>query len=145
MRAGNARTSVQPGRREETRSVGYAVRPRRLPPTLPPPDSQWRRWLGTISAISRAGVSLRPPRAKQSRRRRGAARCGAATLAPPHYDQPQTCLGGRTRISPATSRIPLDALVEERVRRGPSPLSCQPSDSLVVRSAAAATGRPVLL
>jgi hypothetical protein len=30
MRAGNARTSVKPGRREETKSVGYAVRPRRL-------------------------------------------------------------------------------------------------------------------
>ena len=109
MRAGNARTSVKPGRREETRSVGYAVRPRRLPPTLPPPDPRWRRWLGANSAISRAGVSLRPPRAKRPRRRRGAARCGAATLAPPHYDQPQTCLRGRTRISPATSRVLLGA------------------------------------
>ena len=41
---------------------------------------------------SRGRRSLRPPRAKRPRRRRGAARCGAATLAPPHYDQPQTCL-----------------------------------------------------
>ena len=111
MRAGNARTSVKPGRREETRSVGYAVRPRRLPPTLPPPDPRWRRRLGANSAISRRGASLRPPRAKRPRRRRGAARCGAATLGPPHYDQPQTCLRGRTRISPATSRILLGALV----------------------------------
>jgi hypothetical protein len=111
MRAGNARTSVKPGRREETRSVGYAVRPRRLRPTLPPPDPRWRRWLGANSAISRRGASLRPPRAKRPRRRRGAARCGAATLGPPHYDQPQTCLRGRTRISPATSRILLGALV----------------------------------
>jgi hypothetical protein len=111
MRAGNARTSVKPGRREETRSVGYAVRPRRLPPTPPPPDPRWRRWLGANSAISRRGTSLRPPRSKRPRRRRGAARCGATTLGSPHYDQPQTCLRGRTRISLATSRILLGALV----------------------------------
>jgi len=89
MRTGNARTSVKPGRREETRSVGYAVRPRRLPPTLPPPDPRWRRWLGTNSAISRPRASLRPPRAKRPRRRRGAARCGAATLGPAHTTSPR--------------------------------------------------------
>jgi hypothetical protein len=75
MRTGNARTSVKPGRRQETRSVGYAVRPRRLPPTLPPPQSP-------VGLLARNELSdlvaqplLPPPRAKRARRRRGPARC----------------------------------------------------------------------
>ena len=82
MRTGNARTSVKPGRRQETRSVGYAVRPRRLPPTLPPPQSP-------VGLLARNELSdlvaqplLPPPRAKRARRRRGPARCQAATLGP---------------------------------------------------------------
>ncbi len=145
MRAGNARTSVKPGRREETRSVGYAVRPRRLPPTLPPPDPRWRRWLGANSAISRPGASLRPPRAERPRRRRGRARCGAATLGPAHTTSPRPALvvgraSRRRRQRPARR-----ACVEERVWPGPSPSSCRASDSLVARSAKAATAGPASL
>ena len=108
MRTGNARTSVKPGRREETRSVGYAVRPRRLPPTLPPPDpggAAGSNELGDLAAGGRYRL-----REQSGHGAAWPARCGAATLGPAHYDQPQTCLRGRTRISPATSRILLGAL-----------------------------------
>jgi hypothetical protein len=140
MRAGNARTSVKPGRRRETRSVGYAVRPRRLPPTLPPPNPRWRCWLGTNSAISR-------PRRYGLREQSG----HGAGAAPPGAKQPRS--GRRIRPAPdlpAWSDAHLAGEVthparhacrEERVRPGPSPLSCRPSDSLVARSATAATGR----
>ncbi len=52
---------------------------------------------------------LPPPRAKRPRRGRGPSRCGAATLGPAPCHQPETCVRGRTRISPATSRVRLGA------------------------------------
>ena len=141
MRTGNARTSVKPGRREETRSVGHVVRPRRLPPTLPPPDPPVALPVRNELSDLAADRSLPPPTAKQPRRGRGPSRPGPASLGPAHDDQPQTCLLGRTGISPATPRLLLGAACREgRVRPSPSPLSCQPSDSLVARGAAAADG-----
>ncbi len=108
MRIGNRRTSVKRGRRKEIGSVGHAVRPRRLPPTLPPRGPQWRRWLGANSAISRPVATACESKAATApawprQVRSSHARAGA-------YDQPRTCLRGRTRISPATSRILLGTL-----------------------------------
>ena len=142
MRTGNGRTSVKPGRREAPRSVGYAVRPTRLPPTLPPPVPGGRCRFGTNSAISWPDRSLPPRRAKRPRRGRGPSRCGAAAmLGLAHNDQPQTSLRRRTRISPATSRLLLGAACREgRVRPGPSPSSCRPSTRSWRGGATAADG-----
>ena len=116
MRTGNARTSVKPGRREETRSVGHVVRPTRLPPTLSPPDQRWRRQVRSSHARAAA---LRPG--------------------------PDLPSWSDAHLAGDVTHPARRACVEERVRRGPSPSSCQPSDSLVARSAAAPRRRRVLV
>ena len=58
------------------------------------------------------GASRRPYRHPRSRGwRRQVAGASHSSGRRPHYDQAQTCLRGRTRMSPATSRILLGALV----------------------------------
>ncbi len=84
MPAGNARTSVKPGRREETRSVGYAVRPRRLPPTLPPPDP-------SVAPLARSDLAARRYGLREQSGH-------GAGVAPPGAEQPHS--GRRITTSP---------------------------------------------
>jgi len=75
----------KPGRSATPCGPGASRRPYRHPIPVAPLARR-------NSAISLRGAALRPPRANRPRRRRGrgAARCGAATLEPPHYDHPRT-------------------------------------------------------
>jgi hypothetical protein len=110
MRAGNARTSVKPGRREEPGQSaapcgpGAARRPYRHPIpggllTRNELSDLAARRVATASESKAATAPAWPRQVRSSHARAGA------------YDQPQTCLRGRTRISPATSRVLLGALV----------------------------------
>ncbi len=91
MRTGNGRTSFKPGRRQETKSVGYAVRSRRLPPTPTAPRSPVALPVRNELSDLVARPVLPPPRATRARRGRG----------PSGVEQPRSCRRVRTSPRPA--------------------------------------------
>jgi hypothetical protein len=72
-----------------------------------------------ISATAGRGTAGLPR--KQPRQRHDRLRRRAATLGPVAYDQSQTCLRDRTRISPGTSRVLLARHAGHRDHRGAAP------------------------